>query len=85
MISPNYRPAGLRRIDPCRVREHTRRVDDQRQFWNPGGVFVEAAANYLRRPDRSRFWTVCVVVVLATTSLAIVGAVVLSVIGLVRA
>ena len=50
---------------------------DQRQFWNPTGTFVEAGLNYLRRPGRSGFWTVCVVLALITISIGILSGIVL--------
>jgi hypothetical protein len=32
--------------------------DDERQYWNPGGLFAERTAAYFRRPGRSpwRAW-----------------------------
>lgn len=30
-------------------------VDDDRRYWNPGGLFAERAVEYWRRPNRSTF------------------------------
>jgi hypothetical protein len=50
--------------------------DDERQYWNPEGLFAERAASYFRRPARSgwRGWLAIaiVVVVLALIVIALI-------------